>query len=303
MKIVVPQLRVSVADTPHKQAKGLMFVDDMPFDQGMLFVFSNQRMLSFWGENTFIPLDIAFADSEGKIHDVKTISPFSLSAVRSSVPCKYAIEANLGYFTENKISVGDSVDVEEDVDGYYLSFAKKRRNLASGGGREKLAQLTPDPNQLITNTPEDAQTRYESLPQLTPEDIGMALEDNAEESPVEVRQPSREPPEDIPVELPEEEPTVEETPQFENAFDASDWARPTIDNGFKGREMRISYTTKNGRNIVRDVEPHGTFHAETTGNKVLVTFDKTVSDIRAFIISNINGFAFSDDEFEPKFRI
>lgn len=55
----------------------------------------------------------------------------------------------------------------------------------------------------------------------------------------------------------------------------------------------------------RTVEPHYTFHAYTTGNMILVTWDRDVNDIRAFIIGNIqpNGVRYEDEMFDPKNEI
>jgi len=100
-----------------------------------------------------------------------------------------------------------------------------------------------------------------------------------------------------------EEPTGEQ-PQFDNVFDAvDDYAKPTINNSFMGNPMRIAYTTKSGKQIAREVEPHGSFHADTTGNQILVAYDRTVGGIRTFIMQNIRAFALLDDKFEPKFRV
>jgi len=306
MTTYFPKLRITIADTPSKQARGLMFVNKLPEDKGMLFVFAHQRILSFWGENTLIPLDIAFADIDGNIREMGSISAFSRKAVRSSVPCVYAVEANVGYFSENKIGIGDKIEIEEDADGHYLSFAKKRRNVSAGKGRKITtitAQLVPDMDNTGDFGVDDAQSRYDSLPKLSPGDIGSALEDNQEDFTQDVQQPSEEDRGQLPVGLPMEEEPIEEAPQFDNAFDATEWAKPTMENGFEGSPMRIDYTTKSGNNIIRDVEPHGMFHSESTGNQVMVTYDKTIGDIRAFIVGNINSFSFLDEKFEPKFRI
>jgi uncharacterized membrane protein (UPF0127 family) len=95
------KLYVNIADTPSKQAQGLMFVKSMPEDEGMLFDFSRRQVLSFWGSNTFIPLDIAFVDEGGYIRKISKIAPMSEKMVTSDVPCKYAVEANHGYFEDN----------------------------------------------------------------------------------------------------------------------------------------------------------------------------------------------------------
>jgi len=49
-----------IADTPQKQEKGLMFVKDLPENQGMLFVFDQESDQVFWMKNTLIDLDIVF---------------------------------------------------------------------------------------------------------------------------------------------------------------------------------------------------------------------------------------------------
>jgi uncharacterized protein len=106
------KLNVQIADTPKKRDKGLMFVEKLPENEGMLFVFSGETYGGFWMKNTFIPLSIAFLDSDGKI--LKTLD---------MMPCKedfcptydpeltyhYALEVNLGWFEKNQIKEGDLV--------------------------------------------------------------------------------------------------------------------------------------------------------------------------------------------------
>lgn len=94
----LPKLHVKIADTPELQAKGLMFVRHMPKDVGMLFVFGSVQKLSFWGENTYLPLDIAFVNAKGFIENIDVINPMSKKSISSMGPCKYAIEANIGFF-------------------------------------------------------------------------------------------------------------------------------------------------------------------------------------------------------------
>ncbi len=67
--------------------------------------------------------------------------------------------------------------------------------------------------------------------------------------------------------------------------------------------ISFDYTNRFGQYAgTRKVEPHYTFVAETTGNEVLVTFDHTKGDIRAFIVSNIHpyGVRYEGERFEPK---
>lgn len=106
-------LKVEIADTPSKTQKGLMFRKSLEDDNGMLFKFNYPQKLSFWGLNTYIPLDIAFVNSQGKIVNISHISPLSTKAVSSDKACVMAIEANYGYFQKNKIYKGDSIQFDK----------------------------------------------------------------------------------------------------------------------------------------------------------------------------------------------
>jgi len=70
--------------------------------------------------------------------------------------------------------------------------------------------------------------------------------------------------------------------------------------------ISFDYTNRFGQNAGRRVvEPHYTFVARTTGNEVLVTFDRTKNDIRAFIVGNIHpyGVRYENVLFEPRGEI
>ncbi len=53
-----------IADTPEKHARGLMYRRRLKADYGMLFIFAEEDIRSFWMKNTLIPLDIIFLNSE-----------------------------------------------------------------------------------------------------------------------------------------------------------------------------------------------------------------------------------------------
>ena len=68
----------------------------------------------------------------------------------------------------------------------------------------------------------------------------------------------------------------------------------------------FDYTNRHGAYAGwRTVEPHYIFHAYTTGNMVLVTWDRDVQDIRAFIVGNIhpNGVRYEGENFTPRSEI
>jgi uncharacterized membrane protein (UPF0127 family) len=103
------KLTVEVVKTEQEKAKGLMFREKMGKDEGMLFVYEKEELLSFWMKNTRIPLSIAFLDKSGKIVDLQDMVPFSLQTRTSALPAQFALEVNQGWFEEHGISVGDSV--------------------------------------------------------------------------------------------------------------------------------------------------------------------------------------------------
>jgi uncharacterized membrane protein (UPF0127 family) len=106
------RLTVEVADTEAKQERGLMFRKSLSENQGMLFIFREERILSFWMKNTFIDLDIGFFDKGKKLVDiqtmkgVKSIMETDLQSYPSLMPALYALEVPKGWFERNQIKVG-----------------------------------------------------------------------------------------------------------------------------------------------------------------------------------------------------
>ncbi len=127
------------------------------------------------------------------------------------------------------------------------------------------------------------------LPEITEKDLPGILEDDIDDKiePLD---------EEVVIEeipgIPEEE-----IPEFANQYDALEWSE---DNN---EIVQINYTTKYGRNLIREIEPHGSFYSSSTHRNILVSFDRTVNGIRAFIIRNINDLNFTGRKFSRKFTI
>jgi len=107
------EIWVEIADSDEERMKGLMWREQMPEDQGMLFVFPHAQIQSFWMRNTYLPLDIAFIDAQWQITDIHQMEPLiDTIYYRSSVPVPYALEMNQGWFSDHQVQVGDKVSFE-----------------------------------------------------------------------------------------------------------------------------------------------------------------------------------------------
>jgi uncharacterized membrane protein (UPF0127 family) len=103
-------LYIEKAVTDEERQHGLMHRKKLPANQGMLFVYSEERILSFWMKNTYIPLSIAYIDSKGIIVDIQDMKPETEDSYPSKKPALYALEVNQGWYAEHNITVGDKVE-------------------------------------------------------------------------------------------------------------------------------------------------------------------------------------------------
>ena len=78
--------QIWLANTPEQQQQGLMFLTELPPGYGMLFPQAPPRVMTMWMKNTFIPLDMLFIGSDGRIlrieHDATPQSTDIISSVR-----------------------------------------------------------------------------------------------------------------------------------------------------------------------------------------------------------------------------
>ena len=85
--------KVWLADTPQRQAQGLMFVRSLPDLRGMLFAYPQPKAISMWMKNTYIPLDMVFINTDGHIQQiVEQTTPHSLDIIRSKDPALAVLE-------------------------------------------------------------------------------------------------------------------------------------------------------------------------------------------------------------------
>ncbi len=87
-----------------------MFRKQMAADAGMIFPQESDRTMSFWMKNTYIPLDMLFVESDGRIsHIVPDAKPLSETNIPSGGPIRAVVELNGGVAARLGIHVGDKV--------------------------------------------------------------------------------------------------------------------------------------------------------------------------------------------------
>lgn len=101
---------VKVADEPGEWQKGLMFVQSMPYNEGMLFIFDDVSPRTFWMKNTLIPLDMIFIDESFVVVDVKeNVQPCNADPCEtypSKFESKFVLELNANVVKKSNISIG-----------------------------------------------------------------------------------------------------------------------------------------------------------------------------------------------------
>lgn len=106
---------VAIADDDASRARGLMFVDELPKNEGMFFVFRREEPRAFWMKNTRIPLDIIYLNQDLVVVDIieqaKPCRSARCPSYPSARPAQYVLELNGGMAQEIGLGVGDLVVV------------------------------------------------------------------------------------------------------------------------------------------------------------------------------------------------
>jgi len=112
VEILGKSINVEIADEYDELREGLMFRESLAEDSGMLFIFGDEEIRSFWMKNTLIPLDMIFIDENFVIVGIEGAVPCEedpCPSYNSKKPAKYVLEVNAGYVKEVGIKIGDEV--------------------------------------------------------------------------------------------------------------------------------------------------------------------------------------------------
>jgi len=111
LKNLKKKIDVEIAETEETRHLGLMYRENMPEEQGMLFLFPAEEFQSFYMKNTIMPLDIMFVNSKKQIVKIhRRTEPFSEKSLPSMKPSMYVVEVNAGFSEKFGIKEGDHID-------------------------------------------------------------------------------------------------------------------------------------------------------------------------------------------------
>lgn len=107
------KITVQIAETQEQQKLGLMFRKKLKNNHGMLFIFPNESILSFWMKNTYMDLTIGYFNKDQKLLQTVDMAAATrgsddapLVSYPSTQPSKYALEMSKDWFKKNKIIIG-----------------------------------------------------------------------------------------------------------------------------------------------------------------------------------------------------
>jgi uncharacterized membrane protein (UPF0127 family) len=101
---------VELAVTDEQRAQGLMERRSLPEGRGMLFKFEPDQVITMWMHNTYIPLDMIFIRSDGRILRIaEKTTPLSDRVISSGGAARGVLEVIAGTARKLGLAPGDKV--------------------------------------------------------------------------------------------------------------------------------------------------------------------------------------------------
>jgi len=103
-------IQIEIADNDFEHQTGMMYRKHMDTNKGMLFIFEEIKVRSFYMKNTYISLDIIYIDTENTIINIaKNAKPMNEASLFSNAPAKYVLEINAGLSDVWGLRKGDKI--------------------------------------------------------------------------------------------------------------------------------------------------------------------------------------------------
>lgn len=108
------RFEVEVANTSRKMKRGLSGRSELAENQGMLFVFNQSGLHSFWMKDMLFPIDIIWIDENKEVVFMKrNAQPCAEEYCSNILPnekAKYVLEIKTGVADEINLKIGDKLD-------------------------------------------------------------------------------------------------------------------------------------------------------------------------------------------------
>ena len=109
---------VEHARTLTERKEGLMFREKLDQNEGMLFVFPEEKKASLWMKNMLIPLDMIWISQDKEVifisKDNQPCSSEQCFSINPGVKAKYVLELNAGTADKIDLEIGDKLIFEEE---------------------------------------------------------------------------------------------------------------------------------------------------------------------------------------------
>jgi len=116
---------LSVADTPSKRIQGLMHINEIPENKGMVFLFKKPESKAFWMKNMKISIDMLF------IYKNKLVKIYKSVPVCSENPCPVydsnykidsVVELKQGTCDKYNINIGDKIRYSRNINALWAKL-------------------------------------------------------------------------------------------------------------------------------------------------------------------------------------
>jgi uncharacterized membrane protein (UPF0127 family) len=107
-------IKVEIADQPDERRRGLMNRESLLEDNGMLFIFDDDGIYSFWMKNVKFSIDIIWINSEGTVvHIEKNVPTCEIicPSYTSQEKARYVLEVESGYTDHLQLKKGSSAQI------------------------------------------------------------------------------------------------------------------------------------------------------------------------------------------------
>ena len=120
IKLDNKMLDVQIAETDAQKTRGLMFQNELPDDQGMIFVFAQEQIVPIWMLNMQFPLDIIWFDVNGNVIHIEKNVPPCKSALETATctvqnadgkKAKYVLEVTAGFTDKFQITENSKMQI------------------------------------------------------------------------------------------------------------------------------------------------------------------------------------------------